>query len=117
LGGKGRSRDKKPSRAKKAALKALSLDNLIAEAHTSLARIRDIYENDRSGAEEEFKRAIEINPGYPTARHWYSRHLLQMGRLDESIAEGRGAGTRSSVSISIRAWAKFFTTHAGMTSR
>lgn len=68
--------------------KALTLDDTLSEAHTSLAKMKMDYDHDWSGAEQEFKRAIQLNPGYSTAHHWYGEvYLSAMGRLRESIAE------------------------------
>jgi serine/threonine protein kinase/Flp pilus assembly protein TadD len=72
--------------AKEAATKALVLDESLAEAHTSLASVKEL-EWDWQGAEKEYRRAIELNPNYATAHHWYSLHLESMGRADESLAE------------------------------
>jgi tetratricopeptide (TPR) repeat protein len=77
--------------AKAAALKALEMDDTLAEAHTSLAFIRLNYDWDWSGAEREFKRAIELNPNYDNAHHWYSHYLMAMGRTEESLAESKRA--------------------------
>jgi serine/threonine-protein kinase len=74
-------------KAKKAALKALSIDNTIAEAHTSLAYISTVYEWDWAGADKHFKRAIDLNPNYATAHHWYKMFLNVMERYDEAIVE------------------------------
>lgn len=74
-------------KAKAAATKALAFDPQLAEAHTSLANILTSYDWDFANAEKEFKRAIELNPNYPTAHQWYSEHLQVMGRFDEAIAE------------------------------
>jgi TolB-like protein/Tfp pilus assembly protein PilF len=74
-------------KAKKEAQKALSIDNTLAEVHTSLAYISTLYEWDWVRAESEFKQAIELNPNYITAHHWYSTFLFAMGRFDESIFE------------------------------
>jgi serine/threonine-protein kinase len=78
-------------KAKKEAQKALSIDNTIAEAHTSLAYISTLYEWDWERAESEFKLAIKLNPNYATAHHWYSVFLSIMERYDEAIAEIRRA--------------------------
>jgi TolB-like protein/DNA-binding winged helix-turn-helix (wHTH) protein/Tfp pilus assembly protein PilF len=75
------------SQAKKAAHKALDLDNTLAEAHTSLAYVKYYYDWEWSGAEQEFKRAIELNPNYATAHQWYAEYLFYMKRFDESLAE------------------------------
>src|SRR5207302_2572922 len=72
-------------KAKAAARKALALDETLGEAYASLAHVR-LHEWDWSGLEEEFKRAIELNPGHAIAYHWYSEYLTAMGRADESIA-------------------------------
>ncbi|MFL6438662.1 MAG: tetratricopeptide repeat protein [Terriglobales bacterium] len=74
-------------RAKAAAEKALELDPFLADAHTSLAFVKMHYEWDWAGAEREFKRAIELNPNYVTAHHWYAYDLLATNRPDEAIAE------------------------------
>ncbi len=77
-------------KAKDAALKALALDDTLAEAHVSLALVKE-SEWDFAAAEKEFRRAIDLNPNYPTAHHWYSNLLSSMGRLDESGAEMKRA--------------------------
>jgi eukaryotic-like serine/threonine-protein kinase len=73
-------------KVKSVAAKALELDDTSAEAHTSLAWAR-FHDWDWIGAEKEFKRAIELNPGYPTAHSWYGEYLMAMGRFDEALAE------------------------------
>jgi TolB-like protein/Flp pilus assembly protein TadD len=73
-------------RARAAALKALELDNALAEPHASLAYVLYDYDWDYAGAEREFQRALELNPHYATAHHWYGILLLTMGRLDEAMA-------------------------------
>jgi serine/threonine protein kinase len=77
--------------AEAAALKALKIDDTLAEAHTSLAFIKLLYDWDWPGAEESFKRAIELDPNYPNAHHWYSHYLMAMGRIEESLTESRRA--------------------------
>ena len=74
-------------RAEAAAVKALSLDPLAAEAHVSLGLVKNYYQWDWDGAEREFKRAIELSPSYASAHLQYSRFLTMEGRHDESIAE------------------------------
>jgi TolB-like protein/DNA-binding winged helix-turn-helix (wHTH) protein/Tfp pilus assembly protein PilF len=78
-------------KAKAAATKALALDDNLAEAHTSLAFVLDLYDWDWESAEQEYKRAIALNPGYATAHHWYAWHLIVMGRNSEALAESRKA--------------------------
>jgi len=73
--------------AKEAALKAIELNERLAEAHTSLAFILENYDHEFEDAETEYLRAIELSPGYATAHHWYSIMLDEMGRIDDSIRE------------------------------
>ena len=75
------------ARAKTAALRAVALDSTLAEAHVSLAALLDDYDRDRKGAESAYRRAIELNPGYATARHWLAIHLADEGRFEEALAE------------------------------
>jgi TolB-like protein/DNA-binding winged helix-turn-helix (wHTH) protein/Tfp pilus assembly protein PilF len=90
-------------KAKAAAIKALELDNTLGEAHTSLAFAFDVYDWDWESAEKEFRRAIELNPGYATAHHWYAWHLSEMGRNSEAIAEMRKAENLDPLSLIISA--------------
>jgi tetratricopeptide (TPR) repeat protein len=90
-------------RAKVAVSKALALDDNLAEAHTSLAFILDLYDWDWESAETEYKRAIALNPGYATAHHWYAWHLIVMGRNGEGIAELRKAQSLDPLSLIISA--------------
>jgi serine/threonine protein kinase/tetratricopeptide (TPR) repeat protein len=76
-------------RAKAAALKALELDDRLAESHTSLGLVKLTYEWDFPGAEQELKRATELNPNYVFAHHIHSVVLAVLGRVDEAIAEAR----------------------------
>jgi TolB-like protein len=78
-------------RAKAAAQKALSIDDQLAEAHTSLAYAIHTYEWDWPAAERDYKRAIELNPNYATARQWYAEFLTATGRFDEAEVQGRKA--------------------------
>jgi TolB-like protein/DNA-binding winged helix-turn-helix (wHTH) protein/Tfp pilus assembly protein PilF len=75
------------SKAKSAATMALALDDSLGEAHTSLAFALDLYVWDWDAAEEEYKLAIKLNPGYATAHHWYAWHLMVTGRNSEGILE------------------------------
>ncbi|HEY7307221.1 MAG TPA: winged helix-turn-helix domain-containing protein [Bryobacteraceae bacterium] len=74
-------------KANAAAMKALKVDDDLAEAHASLAEINADYYWDWMTAEREFKRAIELDPNYATAHQWYSEYLSPMGRFDEAITE------------------------------
>ena len=81
-------------KAKAAAMKALEIDDTLAEAHTSLAFVKFRLDWDWAGAEGEFKRALELNPNYAAAHHWYAVFLSAMGRHEEAVAEiepGAGA--------------------------
>jgi tetratricopeptide (TPR) repeat protein len=89
--------------AREAATKALTLDDSLAEAHTSLAFAFDLYAWDWAAAEKEYKRAIELNPGYVTAHHWYAWHLLVTGRNSEGIFELRRAENLDPLTLIISA--------------
>jgi TolB-like protein/DNA-binding winged helix-turn-helix (wHTH) protein/Tfp pilus assembly protein PilF len=89
--------------AKAAAIKALELDNTLGEAHNSLAFVLDGFDWDLDAGGIEFRRAIELNPGYATAHHWYAWHLSLLGRYDEAIAEMRKAENLDPLSLIINA--------------
>jgi serine/threonine-protein kinase len=74
-------------KAQSAALSALEIDGELAEVHTSLAAIRHWYLWDWVGAEEAYRRAIELNPNYATAHHWYAFYLRDMRRFEEAAEE------------------------------
>jgi TolB-like protein/Flp pilus assembly protein TadD len=78
-------------KAKAAALHALELDDSLAEAHASLAMIHWGFDWDMPGAEKEYRRALELAPGYATAHHWYALYLSSLGREPEAFAEMRQA--------------------------
>jgi Tfp pilus assembly protein PilF len=73
--------------ARIAAEKALQLDDELAEAHTALGIVKYHYDWDRSGAEREFRRAIQLNPRYAMAHDWYAWCLVGIGRFDEAIEQ------------------------------
>jgi serine/threonine protein kinase/tetratricopeptide (TPR) repeat protein len=84
----GQSPEYYQPKAKATLEKALALDDSSSEAHTLLGKIKMDYEHDWTGCEQEFKRAIEINPNNELAHHWYGEvYLSAMDRLDESITE------------------------------
>jgi serine/threonine-protein kinase len=89
-------------RAKGLARKSLALDDSLAEAHTSLGWVSFIYDWDWPAARESFARALECNPAYSVARQWHSWYLMAMGRVEESLAEGRRAVELDPASVSIR---------------
>ncbi|HEX8144440.1 MAG TPA: winged helix-turn-helix domain-containing protein [Pyrinomonadaceae bacterium] len=74
-------------RAKAAAMRAIELDETLAEAHASLALAKVDVDHDAAGSEREYRRAIELNPNYATAHHWYSDFLAAMDRPDEAMTE------------------------------
>jgi tetratricopeptide (TPR) repeat protein len=78
-------------RAKEAALKALELDDTLAEGHASIGMIKALYDWDWSGSEKEFKRAIELNPNYVSSHQGYGILLALIGRLNEAMAEEKRA--------------------------
>ena len=90
--------------AEAAIAKALSLDDSLAEAHTSLAFVNVYYERDWPGAEREFRRAIELNPNYANGHHWYAEFLSLEGRHAEAIAESQRARELDPLSTIINAW-------------
>ncbi len=89
-------------RAKEFALRAIALDETLAEAHTSLGWVQFIYDWDWEGANQAFRRALELNPRYATARQWYAWLLIANGRVEEALAEGRLAFELDPASVSIR---------------
>jgi TolB-like protein/DNA-binding winged helix-turn-helix (wHTH) protein/Flp pilus assembly protein TadD len=90
-------------KAKAAAIKALELDLALGEAHNSLAFCLDAFDWDFDAAGKEFRRAIELNPGYATAHHWYAWHLALLHRYDEALAEMRRAESLDPLSLVINA--------------
>ena len=93
-------RELRPKRVA-AAEQALALDDTLAEAHASLAYAKQFYDFDWTGAEQEFKRAIELNPNYATALGWYAILLAELGRFDEAITLARRAQTVDPLSLII----------------
>jgi len=89
-------------RAKAAAAKALELDPGLAEPHAALGYIKYVHERDWTAAEQEFKRAIELNPNYATAHHWYSDYLKWSGRHAEAVVEIRKAQQADPLSLIIQ---------------
>src|SRR5579862_9545655 len=88
-------------KAKASAVKALELDSSLGEAHNSLAFVLDGFDWDFESAGKEFRRAIELNPGYATAHHWYAWHLGVLGQYDDAIAEMRKAVNLDPLSLII----------------
>jgi TolB-like protein/DNA-binding winged helix-turn-helix (wHTH) protein/Tfp pilus assembly protein PilF len=88
-------------KARAAALKALQLDDGLAEAHTSLAVIAQNHDYDWQTAEKEYGRAIQLDPGYATAHQWYAECLSFEGRFDEALAESERARQLDPLSLII----------------
>ena len=75
-------------RAREAARAALRLNNQLGEVHATLGILRGVMEGDWYGAEADFRRAIELSPGYATAHHWYGAYLMNiLRRYDDADAE------------------------------
>jgi TolB-like protein/DNA-binding winged helix-turn-helix (wHTH) protein len=88
-------------KAKATALRALELDESLADAHASLALIKENYDYDWPGAEKEFRRAIELDPQYATAHQWYAEFLSWQGRFPEAFAESEQARKLDPLSLII----------------
>jgi eukaryotic-like serine/threonine-protein kinase len=86
-------------RARTAALKALEMDDSLAEAHSALANIKEDYDWDWKGTEAEYKRAIELGPGQVLAHAWYSNLLLELGRFAEALGEAKTAQQLDPLSV------------------
>lgn len=89
------------SRARTAALRALNIDEALPEAHAALAVIVQDNDWDWQAAEKEYRRAIELNPNYATAHHWYAEHLGFRGRFDEAFRESDRARQLDPLSLVI----------------
>ena len=87
--------------ARAAALKAIQLDDSLAEAHTSLALIAENYDWNWQEAEKEYRRAIQLNPNYVTAHHWLAECLALQGRFDEALKESERARELDPLSLII----------------
>jgi TolB-like protein/DNA-binding winged helix-turn-helix (wHTH) protein/Tfp pilus assembly protein PilF len=88
-------------KAREAATRALAIDDTLAEVHASLAHILFQYDRDWSRAAQQFQRAIQLNPNYANAHHWYALSLMWMGRTDEALIEIRQAKAIDPLSLVI----------------
>ncbi len=88
-------------KVREGALRALEIDNMLAEAHVALAQVKWRYEFDAKGAEKEYLRAIELDPNYATAHHWYAYDLMYLGRHEDAIREIRKAHELDPLSLVI----------------
>lgn len=104
-------------KTKEAALRALEIDNTLAEAHVSLASIKERWEWDFAAAERGYKRAIELSPDYALAHHRYGTFLVYMGRFDEGLAELERARDIEPLSLVIAADLSFPFYHSGRYER
>ncbi|MGA7633253.1 MAG: winged helix-turn-helix domain-containing protein [Terriglobales bacterium] len=86
-------------KARAMALRALQLDESLADAHASLAMIKENYDYDWPGAEKEFRRALELDPQYATAHQWYAEFLSWQGRFAEAFAESEQARQLDPISL------------------
>lgn len=99
------------AKAKEAAEEAVALADALAESHTSLAYVNATYYWDWAKARQEFERAIELNPGYPTAHHWRGIFLLMSGKVNEALEELTLAQNIDPLSLSINTdigWGFYF---------
>ena len=97
--------------AKGMALKALEMDDSLAEAHTSLAYARWLGDLDWSGAEREFRRALDLSSSYVMAHEWYAEYLAALGRYDEAIGSARRAQQIDPLSVPVNrsvGWILYF---------
>ncbi|HLM24382.1 MAG TPA: winged helix-turn-helix domain-containing protein [Pyrinomonadaceae bacterium] len=97
--------------AEQAALKALELDSSLAEAHSTLGQVKHFNWN-WTGAEQDFKRAIELNPNYANGHNFYASYLMSVGRVDESIAASNRARELDPFSLSVSAQRGFLLENA-----
>ena len=89
-------------KAKEAAEKAVALDPNSADAHVALGAVKLDYDRDRTGAAAELERALQINPGFAWARHWYAHSLEAQDRLDDAMKEMNAALALDPLSIPIQ---------------
>lgn len=90
-------------KARNAAVRALQINDSLAEAHTSLAVIAQNFDWDWQTAEKEYRRAIELNPNYATAHEWYAECLALQGRFDDALRESERARQLDPLSLIIAA--------------
>src|SRR5438445_6651984 len=90
-------------KSKVSAIQYRELDSALGEVHNSLAFVLVAFDWDFDSGGNEFKRALELNPGYATAHHWYAWHLALVGRNAEAIAEMKRARNLDPLSLIISA--------------
>lgn len=102
--------------ARRAALKALDMDNSLADAHATLGLIYFYYDWDGAAAEDEFRQALEINPNYAMAHSWNGEALAAMGRFTEAVTESQRALKDDPLSLIVNSNAGWTYFLAGNTS-
>jgi tetratricopeptide (TPR) repeat protein len=80
-------------------VRALEIDETLAEAHAALGLVTLLYDWDLAASERHFRRALELSPGYATGHHWYAELLMASGRPDEALAELRQAEELDPLSV------------------
>jgi DNA-binding winged helix-turn-helix (wHTH) protein len=93
--------------AKAAAERALALDVSLAEGHTVLAEIQKLYEWNWDAAERSYRRALELDPGYSVAHHWYAQLLSILARHDQAYTEMEAARRCDPLSPTIAAFISY----------
>ena len=91
-----------------AANRAIQMEETLAEPHATLGYLKTLYEWDWPGAEREFRRAIELNPEYGTAHHWYAFYLQSVGLMEDALAQIRRARDAEPLSPIINAEVAYF---------
>ena len=99
-------------RAKAAAERAIALDSSLAEPHATLGYLKTLYERDWSGADAEFRRAIDLQPDYATAHHWYAFYLQTIGDIAGSVARIERASQIDPLSPVINSERSYFYSYA-----
>ena len=99
-------------RARVAARRAIDIEKTLAEPHATLGYLKTLYEWDWPGAEREFRRAIELNPEYGTAHHWYAFYLQTVGSMPRALASIRRAWEVNPLSPIINAEVAYFSVSA-----
>ncbi len=89
-------------KAREAAQRAIELDPDLAEAHASLGLVYAEFERNPDAAEREFRRAIQLNPNYTSAHHWYANELMDLGRPEDALREIQIASELDPHSLMIR---------------
>ena len=95
-------------RAEAAANRAIEIEPTLAEPHATLGYLKTLYERDWAGAEKEFLRAVELNPEYGTAHHWYAYYHQTVGSMAQAVAEMRRAWEADPLSPVINAEMAYF---------